>query len=101
MDLICLDVYLVNQVTFERGCVYRFFNPLHHGVLKSIEFDQKIFENDFVLDYGFTIKIGNRYEGLNNSLKRIGFLVVSGRDRADAINNADFIEENILFNFKK
>lgn len=84
-----------------KGCVYRFFNPSEEGILKEIKYDKTIFQNDFVLDYGFTIKVGDRYEGLSNSLKRIGFLVVSGKDRADAIKNADFIEENILFNFEK
>lgn len=83
-----------------RGCVYRFFNPKERGILKSIEYDENLFENDFVLDYGFTLNIGERYEGLSNSLKRIGFILISGKDREDAINNANFIENKISFKFE-
>lgn len=83
-----------------KGCVYRFFNPNQHGILESIEYNPKIFENDFVLDYGFTIKVGDSYEGLSNSLKRIGFIVVNGTNRDDAIKNADFMESQIQFKFR-
>ena len=86
--------------TKSQGCVYRFFNPETHGILKSIEYDKSLFEKDFVLDYGFTIKIGDNYEGLSNSLKRIGFIVISGRDREEAIKNADYVEKNIQFIFE-
>lgn len=82
------------------GCVYRFFNPPQYGILKSIDYDESIFDNDFVLDYGFTIKVGDKYEGLSNSLKRIGFMVISGKNREDAIKNADFIENSIKFYFQ-
>lgn len=86
--------------TKSQGCVYRFFNPETHGILKSIEYDKSLFEKDFVLDYGFTIKIGDNYEGLSNSLKRIGFIVISGKDREEAIKNADYIENSIQFIFE-
>lgn len=89
----------LNQTKLQ-GCVYRFFNPAEHGILKSIEYDESIFENEFVLDFGFTIKIGDKYEGLSNSLKRIGFIVASGANREEAIANADYIENNIKFIFE-
>jgi len=83
------------------GCVYRFFNPAKHGIIKNIIYDKKIFENNFVLDYGFLTSIGERYDGLSDSLKRIGFVVTSGKDRNEAIKHADYIEDNIIFEIEE
>lgn len=94
---ILLGTKPILESSINKGCVYRFFNPNKNGIIKNINYDVKIFENDFVLDHGFIFKTGDKYDGLSNSLKRIGFVVVSGKDREDAIDNADYIEKNILF----
>ncbi len=85
------------QKTKNQGCVYRFFNPPGRGVLQSVDIDSNVLNKDFVISFAITIKPGDEFNGLSNSLKRIGYVIVKGETREDAICNADLIENSIRF----
>ena len=80
----------------ERGCVYHFFNP-PSGVIKEIRGVEEIEKMDFVLDFGLTAGIGDSFAGLTDSLQRVGFVVVRGKDREEAISNAVVVDERLEF----
>jgi len=82
------------------GCVYRFFNPVGRGVIASIYYDVNLIKSGFVVDFGITARPGDRFDGLNDSMKRVGFVVTRGRDRAEAIAHADRIESSVRFVFR-
>ncbi len=87
------------QKTKKQGCVYRFFNPPGQGVLKKVEMDENLLQQPFVAKFGLTIKPGEKFYGLSDSLKRIGFVVTRGKDRDEAVKNADIIESSVKFEF--
>ncbi len=82
------------------GVCYRFFNPTGSGVIKSITYDEKITNSDFVVDFGITAKVGDEFKGLVDSMKRVGFVVTKGANRTEAIKNADLVENSIKFEFE-
>ena len=81
--------------TKNSGCVYRFFNPEKTGIIKKLEFPSSFSSEPNLIDYGFIAKVGDHYHGLEDSLCRIGYIVVRGNDRENAIYNANILEKNI------
>ena len=81
--------------TKNSGCVYRFFNPQKTGIIKKLEFPTLFKSEPNLKDYGFIAKVGDHYHGLKDSLCRIGYIVVRGSNRENAIYNADILEEQI------
>lgn len=82
------------------GCVYRFFNPCGRGVLKSIRYDPAVVEAPAVVAFDITCRPGQVFDGLTDSMKRVGYVVTRGADRDEAIRNADIVESNIIFDFQ-
>ncbi len=85
------------QTRYTRGVCYRFFNPNNKGRIKSIQYDEKLVRSDFVLDFGITAKVGDSFDGLIDSMKRVGYVVTAGANREEAVRNADLIENNTFF----
>ncbi|PID28829.1 MAG: hypothetical protein CSB55_03500 [Candidatus Cloacimonadota bacterium] len=82
------------------GVCYRFFNPSRTGIIKSIEYDENLVKSDFVSAFGITAEVGDEFTGLIDSMKRVGFVVTKGRNREEAVKNADLIESCIKFEFE-
>lgn len=79
-----------------RGCVYRFFQaPV--GILREVHGLDQARSAPGVLDVGVLKKAGDRILGYVNGLERPGYAVVVGRDREEAIERADAVEELIRF----
>lgn len=83
------------------GVCYRFFNPKGRGRIKSITQDDKLLKSDFVVDFGITAQVGDDFKGLVDSMKRVGFVVTKGKNRDDAVKNADLIEKSIKFEIEE
>jgi biotin carboxylase len=81
---------------FSRGCVYRFFNP-PSGILKAIYGLEMSRELPGAIEVQVTKEIGGTIRGLMNSLERCGFMVVSGRDREEAMARAKAVEKCVVF----
>ena len=81
----------------QRGGVYRFLTAPNAGVLRAVRNLEQALSLDGVLDVGVTKKLGDRVGQLNNSLDRPGFVVTSGRDRAEAMAVADTVESMVRF----
>jgi len=78
------------------GVVYRFFNP-PEGKIKEIKILSEINKHQSVIDFSITAKPGQIFEGLKNSMYRVGYVVTRGETREDAIRYADLVEENVKF----
>ena len=85
---------------FQKGACYRFFNPKQTGRIKKIEYDKDIVSSNFVVDFAITTKVGDVFNGLIDSMNRIGFVVTVGKTREEAIKYADLVEESIKFEFE-
>jgi biotin carboxylase len=83
------------NATKNSGCVYRFFNPEQRGVIEKLTFPKWFCSERNLIDYGFIAKVGDSYDGLVDSLCRIGYLVVRGENRSAAMLNADFFESHV------
>lgn len=88
------------KITKNKGVVYRFFNP-PIGIIEDIKVPGNVFDLPFVVDFGITAKIGQKFEGLKDSMHRVGFVVTRGNDREEAIKNADYVESLFEFIVKK
>lgn len=95
--ILCGDVPTLSP-QWQKGCVYRFFNPLKTGTIQNISYSDELLKNDFLIDFAITAKVGDHFRGLIDSMHRVGFAVVTGRNREEAIANADFVEKNVFFN---
>lgn len=84
-------------IKHSQGCVYRFFNPEKRGIVQRIVYDEALLRESFVVDFGITIKPGDQYKGLIDSLHRIGYVVTKGKDRQEAIKFADLVESAVEF----
>jgi biotin carboxylase len=87
------------EIKKNSGCVYRFFNPPSHGIFHSVVYDETIVKQPYVVAFGLMIRPGQRFEGLSDSLKRVGFVVTNGATREEAILNADRVESSISYRF--
>jgi len=82
--------------TKNNGVVYRFFNP-QPGIIKDIVIPNEIHSLPYLVDFGITAQKGQRFDGLKDSLHRVGFVVTRGKTREEAILHADHIEKMITF----
>jgi biotin carboxylase len=94
--ILCGDVPSLNHKQ-QMSSVYRFFNPGKTGIIRGISYGDDLLKKDFLIDFAITAKIGDYYQGLIDSMHRVGFAVVIGRNRNEAITNADFVENNVFF----
>ncbi len=84
------------QIRYTRGCVYLFFVP-EHGVIRAIRGVDRARTMPGVLALGMTRRPGDVVGGLVDSMQRSGYAVVSGRDRAEAIQRAEAVAETVIF----
>jgi hypothetical protein len=49
------------------------------------------------VDFGITARVGQIFEGLKDSMHRVGFVVTRGINRSEAIRNADYVESLVKF----
>lgn len=84
------------KIIKNEGVVYRFFNP-PIGKIKEIIISNKIDLLPYIVTYGITAKKGDVFNGLIDSMHRVGFLVAKGNTREEAIKNADEAESLIRF----
>lgn len=84
------------QVRHTRGCVYLFFVP-QHGVIRAIRGVDLARAMPGVLALGVTRRAGETVGELVDSLQRSGYAVVTGRDRAEAIERADAVAGTVVF----
>ena len=95
---ILCDEKPILQPMHSRGCTYYFFNPKHHGVIKDIVIDHDNLKGDEnLIKYGITAKINDSFCGLENSMKRIGYIISKGSTRECAIQNAHKLSGSIQF----
>ena len=84
---------------FQRGCVYRFFNP-PPGIVRAISGIEEARSLPGVVDLSVVRKVGDRIGDLVNSLERSGYIVVTGHDRAEAVARADRVEKTVVFDME-
>lgn len=88
----------VYKPLYHKGCAYLFFNPRERGVIKKIVVDHdKIKQNPNLVRCEITAKVGDHFSGLDNSLKRVGYIISRGETRDEAIKNAHQLEKNVQF----
>ena len=97
---ICCGMDPKINVEKKSHCTYRFFNPEERGILKNVNYASDLPKSDGVLDFGITLKKGDRFDGLVDSMHRVGYVVTRGTKRAESIQRANLIEKNISFNFE-
>jgi biotin carboxylase len=96
----CAEVYLGGEpdLTPRRncGCVYRFFHA-PPGVVRKIHGIEEARSLPGVLDMGLNVQVGGSVRPLTNSLERLGFAVVAGADRDQAVRRADEVTRMVRF----
>lgn len=80
----------------KKGAVYRFLET-PRGILKAITGLEEIKQLPYLLDAGMVKQIGEEVGNLENSQHRAGHLVVSGKDRAQALERAKEAASKITF----
>ena len=88
------DYILSNSV------VLRFFKAPTQGTLRGIKGIEKVKDLENVLKIDFVIKEGDVLKPLKEDNDRVGFAIVKGKDRREAIKTADMVEDSISFDVK-
>jgi len=81
----------------EKSVVLRFFKAPKEGVLDKIVGAEEAIRMKNVLKLDFIVKKGDRLKALKEDNDRIGFAIVKGKDRTQASQIADKVEELIEF----
>ena len=80
--------------------IYRFLNPALSGKFIKADFPEWIKHDKEVYKYGIMLKAGTFYNGLSDSLQRIGFVILYGDNRKKLEEKAKKIENSISYQFE-
>ena len=80
--------------------IYRFLNPALSGKFIKADFPEWIKHDKEVYKYGTMLKAGTFYNGLSDSLQRIGFVILFGGNRKKLDKKAKKIENSISYQFE-
>jgi biotin carboxylase len=76
------------------GVAIRYFFPIP-GRVVSISDSANLLKQDWVCKYDLYVKVGDTIESVTNHTKRAGYVIAIGKDRAEAVQRAEQIAQNI------
>lgn len=83
-----------------KGCVYGFFHP-PPGTLRAVHGVGDAKAMPGVIDLAVLTELGESIEPLANSLRRVGYFVAGGDSRDEAVDLADRIDRQVVFDIEE